>query len=1587
MVDSSVRQFFNSAENWLVENLPASPLRDVFSGALLLVRRTLFNQAPLVIPSSPTTSELDGTISGRIGAYDDEGDALIYTVVGGPEHGTVEVDADGRWTYTPGEAYDPEQGDSFDVIIDAQAGRDRTVTIQAGEQTFIDAPDVAVRFDASGRLTVTRNIFGQHIATVTLRGVTSDTEAEWLDSSGRLGGVTFGDVVALYPSFEAVAARGGDGVDLTLEFDGADGSPQAALLDSVEFGRGADGSYVFTGRLAPTHLDPRGVDPFDVVGKYLHPLHAAFLDSIDRGVELGFNGASVYLDTMSTHVYSRSGLYASDSEANPPAVSDEASAEPAGLMNLTASAVTADAVSATSAVTASLSLGRTVVISREDGSVEMWTDGEGKQLQSPKGFGDFGNGTPNYATSLLEYNRPLKDDDGNTVVSTFTGYISGTTLTVTSLGVGSTVKVGSVITGAGVVAGTKITKFVEQTAQCADTACTATIGTGAGGSDGYPGTYEVSVSQSVGSPTQSAGSTAAPGITFSQTGVPAVERGFVVGTATGTITLWSAGTGWTPLGGNPTPGYRPAKVTAMATFGEGVVTGFDNGSVWMWRGPDTNSASSTWKDNWTILQDHNGGQTYKPVTAIVSHGNGIVVAYSDEPNTYKGTVRFYDPSKSTGDPQTGWTELLFEPTILGYNSPVAVSAMAAYGTGVVVGMKNGSVRYWDGTIAANGGWTELRSTGWNQEVSALLPYESGVIVGLGGKDKPGAVEYYTGGTDYKSGEWHELHGTQWGSAVTKMIPYRSDALGDGVVVGLANGSVHMWNGPLAKPANASDTLNAGNSLKLGETLYSNNGGSTLTLQRDGNLVLRQMGKEVWASGTAGKGVVEARLQAEDRNFVLYTAAGVSVTGTGQNGAEIPTGVSYPEGEWTWEGYARGWVLEKFYYYWKGERLLADPARPAKLVLQDDGNAVLYAGVNPENYYKWSDYPLWETYTASDVELTDPKWRWWTELHNSVWDTTVPESGVAALVPVALSTTDSQGKPQFADGVIVGLGNGSVEQWSGKTTANVADWLELATVRKENYAAAVLARKGEFTCADWQCSSPGALQDAVNFANALAPNGFATPGWNSPGGVGGASDPIFSNAYLKPASEKSGVTYAIAAYKKIQPDKATLYEAPKPSTVSVTGYIKPAEDGAYPVLYATGAKLEKGNLVTGANIQPGTEVAAYIKDDGAYSLYRLTGLPVTVGGPLGAVSLTATKTPSVRLGGDVILAGYGYVHVPDSFLKFTGRPGGGWSFGFLTAGGGGVSIQANLGAGGAVYAPAKDVPIKSFYAVAGPGLIAVESGVKLSASLSANGASQKKDVSAHAYYTVGLLTTYNTVGAPGEFQFGGAGYGELDASDFKDITGATLTGTVAPYVNLAYGWFVPNDVRLVGGLSVAKISGGVKVPISVSACVDATNSCPATTVGNPSAGIVNFYGVINDGTFNKSSLGAQRPNGNLGKVLTVTQDALYSVQKAGVGQVVTGPGVKSGTKITAYKGSSPYGEQWYVDTEQLIVGEGSGKSPKMAAYLPGSVASVSLGYEGLATFHAGVFDGWPLISGKLAFDTDWPLASGNVVVGLESALAV
>ena len=97
-----------------------------------------------------------------------------------------------------------------------------------------------------------------------------------------------------------------------------------------------------------------------------------------------------------------------------------------------------------------------------------------------------------------------------------------------------------------------------------------------------------------------------------------------------------------------------------------------------------------------------------------------------------------------------------------------------------------------------------------------------------------------------------------------------------------------------------DTLNAGQKLGKGDSLTSNNGAYTLTLQEDGNLVLAMRGEAVWATGTNGQGVERAEVQS-DGNFVLYAG-------------DKPV----------WHSDTKG-------------------KKDVKLVVQDDRNVVLYSG--------------------------------------------------------------------------------------------------------------------------------------------------------------------------------------------------------------------------------------------------------------------------------------------------------------------------------------------------------------------------------------------------------------------------------------------------------------------------------------------------------------------------------------------------------------------------------------------------------------------------------------------------------------------
>ena len=91
-----------------------APIQSLFEGVGLLIRRTLFNQAPSVSPMQ-ITGQASGAITGTLNAVDAEGDPLSFRITTAPSHGSVTVAADGTYTYSPAEDFSGI--DSFNVAV------------------------------------------------------------------------------------------------------------------------------------------------------------------------------------------------------------------------------------------------------------------------------------------------------------------------------------------------------------------------------------------------------------------------------------------------------------------------------------------------------------------------------------------------------------------------------------------------------------------------------------------------------------------------------------------------------------------------------------------------------------------------------------------------------------------------------------------------------------------------------------------------------------------------------------------------------------------------------------------------------------------------------------------------------------------------------------------------------------------------------------------------------------------------------------------------------------------------------------------------------------------------------------------------------------------------------------------------------------------------------------------------------------------------------------------------------------------------------------------------------------------------------
>ena len=97
-----------------------APLPDLLAGIWVGARKAhfnLFNTAPTVHPSAPVIDPVTSLITGNLGAYDADGDAINFRLTTAPAEGSVVIADDGTWTYAP----NPDCGcgadtDTFTVI-------------------------------------------------------------------------------------------------------------------------------------------------------------------------------------------------------------------------------------------------------------------------------------------------------------------------------------------------------------------------------------------------------------------------------------------------------------------------------------------------------------------------------------------------------------------------------------------------------------------------------------------------------------------------------------------------------------------------------------------------------------------------------------------------------------------------------------------------------------------------------------------------------------------------------------------------------------------------------------------------------------------------------------------------------------------------------------------------------------------------------------------------------------------------------------------------------------------------------------------------------------------------------------------------------------------------------------------------------------------------------------------------------------------------------------------------------------------------------------------------------------------------------
>ena len=700
-VDAVVVKVFSGLFNW-VSTLPVNPVTDWLDGALLLARKSFFNQSASVNAYQSANSPL--LVTGTIDVVDPEGDAWSLEVVSNPSHGTGVLgevsQANGigsvDYTFTPGPGY--AGTDSFTVKVTPTAPvfnvtdpfgvtDSRYYTVALGDAAASgnacesclakDAFDTTLFLDNAGAtVTVEKHgvLIPRYEATVTLSAYAANQAFAWMDIRGRTGSVSVDQMLGWeWSSYEQKASQ--NAVKPLLAFSYSDeGVDMAVFVDVTGVTKNVDGTYVFTGDLmADVPAQDGRVDAWDFLGIDYKSAFTRYLDASGLGdCDSGAVCSSVSaVGMLGATTLSPSSFLAAGGHDYPVPTPGEASATQLypGSMGTALNA----------GLDSMIPWGTdgSFIVGESNGVIKLYS------ANSPTGsepswdmriIKDFGWESGAY--SMAVYNQVVVDANGEPIPVSLTGTVTRGSKVLT-LALADAINPGSLIgqriEGDGIAVDTVITGFVSQNA---------------GGAVTY---------------TVSRGIEAEGTIAVTTPHIYQQQPGLVVGLADGAVEYWNGG------GCTSTPSGCAPDVPAWEGWTELV----ERGSLSGWLPGDYGTLNTViaLPNNRGLVAGMSTGGVYLWDSSILASDGTIV------PGLEAGA------GCSNSSPGNCWKELRAPLT----GGPFGVNVMIASGQdgGFVAGLNDGSVQRWDGAA-----WTELHAAGgWAAQVNTLTPYDETTFLG------------------------------------------------------------------------------------------------------------------------------------------------------------------------------------------------------------------------------------------------------------------------------------------------------------------------------------------------------------------------------------------------------------------------------------------------------------------------------------------------------------------------------------------------------------------------------------------------------------------------------------------------------------------------------------------------------------------------------------------------------------------------------------------------------------------------------------------------------------------------------------------